>query len=45
MYEVTYKYDNKKYKVIFRVSGFDDLLNMINEFIVGDVEKIVKIND
>ena len=45
MYEVTVRYQNRRYKVIINASDIQVLMEFIQDRIVGEIEKIVEIKN
>lgn len=45
MYEVTVRYQNRRYKVIISANGIQELMEFIQDRIVGEIEKIVEIKN
>lgn len=45
MYEVTVRYQNRRYKVIIRANDIQELMEFIQDRIVGEIEKIVEIKN
>lgn len=45
MYEVTVRYQNRRYKVIISANDIQELMGIIQDHIVGEIEKIVEIKN
>ena len=45
MYEVTVRYQNRRYKVIISANDIQVLMEFIQDRIVGEIEKIVEIKN
>jgi hypothetical protein len=45
MYEVTVRYQNRRYKVIISANDIQELMEFIQDRIVGEIEKIVEIKN
>lgn len=45
MYEVTVRYQNRRYKVIISANDIQELMEFIQNRIVGKIEKIVEIKN
>jgi hypothetical protein len=45
MYEVTVRYQNRRYKVIINANDIQELMEFIQDRIVGEIEKIVEIKN
>lgn len=45
MYEVTVRYQNRRYKVIINANDIQVLMEFIQDRIVGEIEKIVEIKN
>lgn len=45
MYEVTVRYQNRRYKVIIYANDIQELMEFTKDRIVGEIEKIVEIKN
>ena len=45
MYEVTVRYQKRRYKVIISANDIQELMEFIQDRIVGEIEKIVEIKN
>lgn len=45
MYEVTVRYQKRRYKVIISTNDIQELMEFIQDRIVGEIEKIVEIKN
>ena len=45
MYEVTVRYQNRRYKVIINANDIQELMEFTKDRIVGEIEKIVEIKN
>lgn len=45
MYEVTVRQQNRRYKVIISANDIQELMEFIQDRIVGEIEKIVEIKN
>lgn len=45
MYEVTVRYQNRRYKVIISANDIQELMEFIQDRIVDEIEKIVEIKN
>lgn len=45
MYEVTVRYQNRRYKVIISANDIQELMEFTKDRIVGEIEKIIEIKN
>ena len=45
MYEVTVRYQNRRYKVIINANDIQELMEFTKDRIVGEIEKIIEIKN
>jgi hypothetical protein len=45
MYEVTVRYQKRRYKVIISANDIQELMEFIQDRVVGEIEKIVEIKN